>query len=89
MRPSTLTPANRPHRNGDLGENPRSPAPPPRTRHTYASMMLSAGELPMWAAQQMGHSDSTMIVRFYGRWIPEAGPDAGITDANTGKSTPA
>jgi integrase len=74
---------------------------PYQTRHTYASMMLSAGESPMWVAQQMGHSDWTMIARIYGRWIPEAAPDAGqkavkifaqnagITAANAGKLMPA
>jgi integrase len=74
---------------------------PYQTRHTYASMMLSAGESPMWVAQQMGHSDWTVIARIYGRWIPEAAPDAGqkavkifgqnagITAANAGKLTPA
>lgn len=45
---------------------------PYQTRHTYASMMLSAGESPMWVAAQMGHSDWTMIARVYGRWIPDA-----------------
>lgn len=43
---------------------------PYQTRHTYASMMLSAGEHPMWVAQQMGHTDWTMIARVYGRWMP-------------------
>ncbi|NBF13050.1 Arm DNA-binding domain-containing protein [Pseudomonas sp. Fl4BN1] len=43
---------------------------PYQTRHTYASMMLSAGEHPMWVAKQMGHSDWTMIARVYGRWMP-------------------
>jgi len=43
---------------------------PYQTRHTYASMMLSAGEHPMWVAKQMGHKDWTMIARVYGRWIP-------------------
>ncbi|WP_434456550.1 Arm DNA-binding domain-containing protein [Stutzerimonas urumqiensis] len=43
---------------------------PYQTRHTYASMMLSAGEHPMWVAKQMGHSDWSMIARVYGRWIP-------------------
>ncbi|GAM51692.1 hypothetical protein [Mycoavidus cysteinexigens] len=28
-----------------------------QTRHTYASMMLSAGEHPMWVTKQMGHLD--------------------------------
>jgi len=50
---------------------------PYQTRHTFASMMLSAREHPMWVAQQMGHSDWTMIARVYGRWMPEADPSAG------------
>ncbi|MCF7537562.1 tyrosine-type recombinase/integrase [Pseudomonas petrae] len=49
---------------------------PYQTRHTYASMMLSAGEHPMWVAQQMGHSDWTMIARVYGRWMPAADTSA-------------
>ncbi len=50
---------------------------PYQTRHTYASMMLSAGENPLWVAAQMGHKDWSMIVRTYGKWIPEADPLAG------------
>lgn len=48
-----------------------------QTRHTFASMMLSAGENPVWVAQQMGHTDFSMLVRVYGRWIPEQASDAG------------
>jgi integrase len=55
---------------------------PYQTRHTYASMMLSAGEHPMWVAKQMGHSDWTMIARVYGRWMPAADVTAG-TKAET------
>jgi integrase len=50
---------------------------PYQTRHTYASMMLSAGEHPMWVAKQMGHSDWLMIGRVYGRWMPSADEGAG------------
>lgn len=50
---------------------------PYQTRHTYASMMLTAGESPIWLASQMGHADTSMIFRNYGRWIPDAVPDAG------------
>ncbi|MBJ7374211.1 MAG: site-specific integrase [Pseudomonas sp.] len=50
---------------------------PYQTRHTYASMMLSAGEHPMWVAGQMGHSDWTMIARVYGRWMPSDDTQAG------------
>ena len=50
---------------------------PYQTRHTYASMMLSAGEHPMWVAKQMGHADWTLIARVYGRWMPDADQAAG------------
>jgi len=50
---------------------------PYQTRHTYASMMLSAGEHPMWVAKQMGHADWTMIARVYGHWMPDADLSAG------------
>jgi integrase len=50
---------------------------PYQTRHTYASTLLSAGENPMWVAQQMGHADWGMIRRRYGRWIPEVDKTAG------------
>ena len=50
---------------------------PYQTRHTYASMMLTAGEDPMWVAQQMGHSDWGMIRKIYGKYIAEDRPDAG------------
>lgn len=69
---------------------------PYQTRHTYASMMLSAGEHPMWVAQQLGHSDWGMIRRIYGRYMQESAPDAGgkavgmfgNVDKNVDKTTP-
>ena len=30
-----------------------------------------------WLAKQMGDSDWTMIAKIYGKWMPEAAPDAG------------
>ena len=44
---------------------------PYQTRHTYASMMLSAGENMLWVAKQMGHTDTEMIIKIYGKWIPD------------------
>lgn len=44
---------------------------PYQTRHTFASMMLSRGEHYMWVASQMGHKDWGMIIKVYGRWIPQ------------------
>ncbi len=50
---------------------------PYQTRHTYASLLLSAGENPMWVASQMGHADWGMIRKRYGRWIPSVDPSVG------------
>lgn len=50
---------------------------PYQTRHTYASTLLSAGENPLWVAQQMGHKDWGMIRKRYGRWIPDVDTNAG------------
>ena len=50
---------------------------PYQTRHTYASLLLSAGENPMWVAAQMGHRDWGMIRKRYGRWLPSTDPDVG------------
>lgn len=50
---------------------------PYQTRHTYASMMLTAGEPLGWVAQQMGHADLSMLARTYARWIKSAAPDVG------------
>jgi integrase len=50
---------------------------PYQTRHTYASMMLSAGESCSWLASQMGHKDWLMIRKTYARYIKDSIPDAG------------
>lgn len=59
---------------------------PYQTRHTFASMMLSAGENVMYVAGQMGHADWSMLVKVYGHWLPSGGvTQAGdlVTKANT------
>lgn len=55
---------------------------PYQTRHTYASMMLSAGENPLWVATQMGHKDTEMIIKHYGRWIPDKSTVSGYQPVN-------
>ncbi len=50
---------------------------PYQTRHTFACLMLTAGENPAWIAAQMGHKDWGMIRKIYARWMPSAAPDAG------------
>lgn len=43
---------------------------PYQTRHTYASMMLSAGEPLAWVSAQLGHSNVLITAKTYARWIP-------------------
>jgi integrase len=40
------------------------------TRHTFASWALAAGEAPEWVARTLGHVDTSMVFRTYGRYIP-------------------
>lgn len=47
---------------------------PYQTRHTFASTLLSAGVNALYVAKQMGHRDTEMLNRHYGRWI-ELGSD--------------
>jgi len=43
---------------------------PYQTRHTYASMLISNGEEPMWVSQQMGHASLQVTLRRYTAWMP-------------------
>lgn len=40
-------------------------------RHTFASQMLSSYVPIEWVARQLGHTDTTMVRKNYGRWIPK------------------
>lgn len=46
-------------------------------RHTFATWALSSGENPLWVAKQMGHKDTAMIFKHYGKWMPSLDPQAG------------
>ncbi|MDP3795190.1 MAG: DUF3596 domain-containing protein [bacterium] len=40
-----------------------------QTRHTFASLMLQAGEDPAWIARMLGHTTTKMLYERYGRFI--------------------
>lgn len=44
---------------------------PYQTRHTFATLLLAAGESPEWIANQMGHTTTTMLFRVYSRYVPD------------------
>ena len=50
---------------------------PYQTRHTYASMMLSAGEPIAWVSKQIGHGNAVTTARTYATWIPDSQPNVG------------
>jgi len=41
------------------------------TRHTYTSTMLKQNKPIGWVAKQLGHSNISMTLSTYARWIPE------------------
>jgi integrase len=43
-----------------------------QTRHSFATMALSCGENPLWIAKTMGHRDTDMIIRVYGKYVENA-----------------
>jgi len=43
---------------------------PNQCRHTFASQAVSSYVPLEWVARQLGHSDTTMVKKHYGRWIP-------------------
>ena len=50
---------------------------PYQKRHTYASMLLMAGEHIMWVSKQLGHTDWGFTARTYSRFMPDDMPEAG------------
>ena len=43
-----------------------------QTRHSFATNALSCGENPLWIARVMGHRDTDMVIRVYGKYIENA-----------------
>lgn len=52
------------------------------TRHSFASIMLSHGEEPLWVAAMMGHKNLNVTYEFYAKFIPNERLRAGFIDFN-------
>lgn len=50
---------------------------PYSTRHTYASMQISAGENLAFMSKQLGHESIAFTLKTYASWIANSDPDAG------------
>lgn len=53
--------------------------PPKYTRHSFASICISAGEDREWIKDQLGHSTMAMLEKIYGKWLAQAAAVAGNT----------
>ena len=51
-----------------------------QTRHSFATCALSCGESPLWIANVMGHRDTEMIIKVYGKYIENAA--GGVKDGS-------
>jgi integrase len=58
------------------------------TRHTYASILLSNRESPVYVKEQLGHSSIQMTVDIYGQLIPNSNRDAVNRLDNPHSNTP-
>lgn len=52
-----------------------------QTRHTYASMMISAGEPIAWVSRQMGHTSVVLTAQIYSQWVPSSSDRPGMLAA--------
>ena len=43
-----------------------------QARHSFATIALSCGENPLWIARVMGHRNTDMIIRVYGKFIEKS-----------------
>jgi len=43
-----------------------------QTRHSFATIAMSCGESPLWIANTMGHRNTDMIIKVYGKHVENA-----------------
>jgi len=51
---------------------------PHQIRHTFASLLLQAGEPITYVSQQLGHRDSAITLRVYAHWLPDTSARKGV-----------
>jgi integrase len=51
---------------------------PHQMRHTFASLLLQAGEQITYVSRQLGHKDSSITLRVYARWLPDTTTSKGV-----------
>ena len=64
---------------------------PHQMRHTFASLLLAAGEPITYVSRQLGHHDSAITLRVYAHWLPDTTARKGVDrlDESRTPATPA
>ena len=58
-------------------------------RHSFASQLLAAGVPITYVSAQLGHKNPATTLRFYAKWIPQAGKRfVDLLDQNPGRMAP-
>jgi integrase len=47
-------------------------------RHTFASLLLAAGEPITYVSRQLGHRDASITLRVYAHWLPDTSARKGV-----------
>ena len=60
-------------------------------RHTFASLLLAAGEPITYVSRQLGHRDASITLRVYAHWLPDTSARKGVDrlDDTQRSATPA
>ena len=51
---------------------------PHQMRHTFASLLLQAGEPITYVSKQLGHRDASITLRVYAHWLPDSSARRGV-----------
>ena len=51
---------------------------PHQMRHTFASLLLAAGEPITYVSRQLGHRDASITLRVYAHWLPDTTGRKGV-----------
>jgi integrase len=61
---------------------------PHQMRHTFASLLLQAGEPITYVSRQLGHKDSSITLRVYAHWLPDANERKGVDQLDESVAQP-
>jgi integrase len=59
---------------------------PHQLRHSFASLLLQAGEPITYVSRQLGHKDSAITLKVYAHWLPDTSARKVVDSLDAGPS---